>query len=599
MTTPHEKLHQGRAISSGIAIGKVFYYSVENQKQRTYSVSQESIASEISRYRQAVENTKKDIYRLQELLRQEGAEEGAQILETYQQLLTDSSFTTEIERRISTNLQNVESVFQNAILEYEKKFSAIPDAFFQERFKDILDLSRRILKHLAGSKRMTLEQAPQGAVILAHELGITDIAGVQANRVRAFITESGGETSHAAIMARAKGIPFVANVDIASLAAPDNSELIVDGDKGIVIALPSRQTRVRYSQLQTQQKQRLNSWSEQAQLASETIDGYRVRLSGNLEDLEEVVSLKAFSGDGVGLYRSENLCLNQHKLPSEEEQYQAYCSLARSLDGLPLIIRTFDIGGDKFCPDEHKKEANPFLGCRAIRFLLREEKIFKEQVRAILRASCFGQVGIMFPMISDLSELLAAKKLVASAAQELRREGVEVAPSIPIGCMIETPAAALCSDMLAAHCDFLSIGTNDLIQYSMAVDRGNKSMSYLYRASHPSILRLIKMVVGEANQNRIPVSICGEMAADPRFTPLLLGMGVYELSVAPRSLPLIRQAIRRLRIVEATRFADEILQLPSCDAIEGALHEYYEAYFMKAERETLGGSAQRKGKLQK
>lgn len=571
-----ESYFQGVSICSGIAIGKPFFFLLDQKNIVEYSVTDNEVQGEIKRYRKAIEETKKEILKLQDALKEEGAEEGAQILETYQQLLIDPSFTDEIEKRLSKKKKNVEVVFQTAILEYEKRFIKIPDKFFRERFKDILDLSRRILGHLTGSSQMPLKKAPKDAVIFAHDIGIADIAEVNSSEIKAFVTESGGETSHAAIMARSRGIPFIANIDFRKCIASQDEDVIVDGKKGVLVINPSKETFNRYSKLQNQALRQEGFWINLKDLKTETIDGYQVRLSANLESVDEVDMLKLFHGDSVGLFRSENLCIKQNKLPSEEDQYLAYRDLITRLEGLPLVIRTFDVGGDKFLNVHGAPEANPFLGCRAIRFMLKKRDVFYRQIRAVLRASQHGRIGIMFPMISGLAELLEAKDLVQEVKEDLEKEGFLFDYDIPQGCMVEVPSAAICADLLAAHCDFLSIGTNDLVQYTLAVDRGNKTMSYLYKPSHPSVLRLIKMVVTEGNRNGIPVSVCGEMAADPKFAALLLGLGVYELSVAPRYLPHIRHAIRNIHIVEANRFADEVLAQATCEDVEKLLDNHYQ-----------------------
>ncbi len=567
-----ESYFQGVSISSGIAIGKPFFFLVDRKKVAVFSLTDKEIQGEINRYRKAIKKTQKEILKLQDALKQEGADEGAHILETYQQLLIDPSFTDEIESRLVKEKQNVEAVFQEAVLEYEKKFNEIPDKFFRERFKDVLDLSRRILDNLIGATQKPLSQAPKDAIIFAHDLGIADIAEVNSADIKAFVTESGGETSHAAIMARSRGIPYVANINFQDCNAISDEEVIVDGKKGVLVAHPSKVTFNRYHKLQSEVAKQEHFWSSLKDLKTETMDGYHIRLSANIETLDEVEVLKQFKGDSVGLFRSENLCLKENCLPSEEDQFIAYRELIGKLDGLPLVIRTFDVGGDKFLNVHSIPEKNPFLGCRAIRFMLKEKDVFYSQIRAILRASQFGRIGIMFPMISGLTELLEAKELIREVKESLEKEGVRFDYEMPVGCMVEVPSAAICADLLAANCDFLSIGTNDLVQYSLAVDRGNKTMSYLYKSSHPSILRLIKMVVNEGHRHGIPVSVCGEMAANPKFIALLLGLGVYELSVAPRYMPHVRHAIRNTHIVEAKRFADEVLTKATCEEVEELLN---------------------------
>jgi phosphotransferase system enzyme I (PtsI) len=332
----------------------------------------------------------------------------------------------------------------------------------------------------------------------------------------------------------------------------------------------------KYQLLRDQLNLHLQKLKQAGKLESETYDGYKILLSANIEMFSELDMLHQFGGSGVGLLRTESIFLTKENFPTEEEQYHVYRRFVEKMDGLPIVVRTFDLGGDKYLRNQQSMhEVNPFLGCRAIRFLLREKEIFKTQLRAILRASAHGDVSIMFPMVSTLSELLEAKDLLNESKQELINCGKAVSEHLPIGCMIEVPSAAIISDLLAKECDFLSIGTNDLVQYSLAVDRSNNALRNLYRPTHPSVIRLIRLVVSEANHQGIPVALCGEVAADPRFTPLLLGLGIHELSVASRYIPVVKHAIRNTSIVAASKLAEKALSLSSATEIEDLINREY------------------------
>ncbi|MFT4554160.1 MAG: phosphotransferase system enzyme I (PtsI) [Chlamydiales bacterium] len=577
---------RGIPICAGIAIGKPFFFTFMDDVVPEFTIAANELEDEIARFRRALKRSRADIMRLQKQLEAEGALEGAAILDTHLQMMQDPALTTEIEAKVRATRINTESIFQAVIHDYEEKFNRISDKFFRERFKDIQDIYRRIMGHLRDSVRVSLADIPNNSIVFSHELAPTDTAEAKQNCVSAFVTEVGGETSHAAIMARAKGIPYVSNVNFDDLEGAKHSTVIVDGRTGDLILNPSKATLTKYKELQQQLSLHVKSLEDYGGLEAETIDGYRVKLSANVEMLNEIEMIHEYGGSGVGLFRSEYILLSEEGsmledgFPSEDEQFQAYCRIVQNMRGLPVVIRTFDVGGDKFNEiEELRKETNPFLGCRAIRFLLKEPEIFRTQIRAIFRASVYGQVKIMFPMISGLPELIEAKQFVEKVKREMIEEGIEIDQDVKIGCMIEVPSAAITCDLLAKESDFLSIGTNDLVQYSLAVDRGNQQMSYLYSPTHPSVIRLIKMVVTEGNRNGIPVSICGEIAADPRFTALLLGLGVRELSVAPRYIPVVKSAIRNTSIVEACHLAEKVFGVPTAKEVYDLLVKEYETSF--------------------
>ncbi|MCP5469450.1 MAG: phosphoenolpyruvate--protein phosphotransferase [Chlamydiales bacterium] len=564
----------GYPICPGIAIGKSFNFVRDEEKIPEFTVAEKDIDGEVARYYTALKRSRRDLLILQRRLKKEGGTQSVDILNAHLEITRDPLMTEQVESEIRKKKKNPEYVFKSVIGEYEKKFSKITDQFFQERVQDFQDISRRVIRHLSQKKKVSLADLEESVIIFAHELLPSDTAEAKSDCIEAFVTRSGSETSHVAIMARAKGIPFVSKVNFPDTI--DASVVIVDGTTGSVILNPSQSTLEYYKKEQKMLTVKAKGLQQSGSLGAETIDGHRVRLLANVEMFNELDSLQKYGGEGVGLFRSEYLFLARDAFPTEEEQFLVYRSIVEKVNGYPCVIRTFDIGGDKlgnFYPTRCEK--NPFLGCRAIRLMLQERTAFKTQMRAILRASAFGDVAILFPMISGLMELREAKVILEEAKEELKKKGIPFEQNMPIGCMIEVPSAAIAADILAKECDFLSIGTNDLVQYSLAVDRGNPTMSYLYTPAHPSVIRLLSFVVKAASEARKPIAVCGEIAADPRFTALLLGLGVKEFSIASPSLPLIKNIIRRTSIVEATALAESILTLETYLEIEEALEEFY------------------------
>ncbi|MBS4167526.1 phosphoenolpyruvate--protein phosphotransferase [Parachlamydia sp. AcF125] len=567
---------KGSALCRGIAIGKPFFFKLIEDILPEFTLSKHEIEQEVLRYSCAVNLCRKDIENLQAKLEKEGIVEGASILEAHLQIIQDPLITTEIEEEIRKTRKNSEHVFQTAIKKYEQKFNTFADPIFRERFKDIQDLSRRILGYLRNSVRIILTEVPPGSIVFAHELTTSDVAEAKPETIAAFITETGGETSHAAIVAKAKGIPFVSNIKIDSLDPQMIERVIVDGRTGQIILNPSPQSQEYYYNLSTQLSTHLKGLQKVANFAPETIDGYQVMLSANIDHPEDISIAKKYGASGVGLLRTEYALLAHEGLPDEDAQFALYRQVVDNMPNKTVVIRTFDVGGDKMLINfSQENETQTFLGCRAIRFLLKERDIFKTQLKAILRTSAYGRVKILLPMISALAELEEAKQILREVMEELHREGQYVPPSVPLGCMIEVPSAAIIADLLAQQCDFLSIGTNDLVQYAMAVDRGNQHVNNIYAQTDPSVIRLIKLIATEANHYGVPVTVCGEMAADPRFTPLLLGLGIQELSVSPRHIPVIKHAIRNTSIVSASLLADTVLSLSTAQEImELLVNEY-------------------------
>ncbi|CRX38539.1 phosphoenolpyruvate--protein phosphotransferase [Estrella lausannensis] len=565
----------GTSISPGIAIGKPYFFCWKDDKVPEFVVSEEDIEQEIERYHEALRLCRDEIRVLQKKLKDELIQEGAEIIEAQLHITQDPLFTHTMEEEIRSSKKNAEAAFKKVIQRYQDRFHSLKEPFFRERFKDIQDISRRIILYLRRSIRFSLAEIPKDSIIVSSELSAIEAAEAKKGKVLALLTGKGSSTSHAAIVAKARGIPFIANIDLKALHA-DVDFLIVDARKGVVIVNPTDETINSYKALSSDISLRFSKLIEKPTLSAETFDGYKIRLSANLEMASDVDSLHEHGPLGVGLFRSEYIFLPKKEFPTEDRQFEIYRDIVQKMRGLPIVIRTFDVGGDKSIQDlPTLQKGNPFLGCRALRFLLREREIFKAQLRAILRAALYGEVSILFPMVSSLNEIKEAKLLIEETKKELDLKGVQRADRVRIGCMIEVPSAAIIADLIAKECDFLSIGTNDLVQYSLAVDRANHDMQGYYTPTHPGVIRLIKLVVAEANLKGIPVSVCGEIAADPRFTSLLIGLGIQELSLASRYIPVIKNAIRSTSIIDACKLAEKALSLSTAEEISDLLTEEY------------------------
>ena len=568
VSSVEEVVLRGLSISKGVGIGLPVFFSNWDEEVPELQISLKDIDREIERYREALAHSCADVERLRAMSLQDGPTEIALILSSHLEMMKDPMMTTGMEEKIRRLQRNTESVFQHLITEYKRRFSHLQDTYFQERVRDVIDVSRRILNHLCPLQRLKVSELPNNSVVLTHELVPSETVEASSSLVSGFVTVAGGITSHAAIIARAKGIPYVANIDIKIFKHLPLHSLIVDGSQGLVILNPTRKTLKKYQAIKRGHQENYKRLKNASHLRGETVDGYEVRIFANLENPKEIGLISKNGALGVGLFRSEYLFLAKREFPSEEEQFQIYKKMAKALRGKPLVIRIFDIGGDKkvdMLPEQKDAhyfaqigpEPNPALGCRAIRFLLRFPELLYAQLKAILRASVYGDLQILIPMVSDLSELRQVRAVVRKIEEEL---GSACKKSIPIGCMIEVPSSAIMCDALAKEADFLSIGTNDLVQYLLAADRTNPHTVDLYFSTHPSILRMIRLIVASANCARKPVIICGECAADPSIIPLLLGLGIREFSVAAWHIPLVKHTIRKWRILEACRLAEGALE---------------------------------------
>ena len=568
----------GASISQGVSTGVLcFIEDFIDDGIPEFPIESADIEGEIERYRKAVCSSRKDLYDLQCFLAKKGgSQEAASIIDTHIQMLEDPFMTTFVEKKIRQMLKNTEAVFWSVMTEYEKEFSKVKDSFFKQRLLDVKDLSQRILRHLNPKPEISLKELPKGSIIFTRELIPSLTAEATAIEIGGFISEVGGATSHAALIAKSKGIPYIVDVKVEQLKQYEKSRAIIDGVHGKLIIHPSKKTSTAYQAYSCEQKIPVCHGTKKDKRVK-TIDGCELEFLANIESIKDLDLLNIYGAAGVGLFRSEFLFFGKElRSFSEEEQCDIYKKVMKNSRDLPLIFRIFDVGGDKGNLDLEKPELNPALGCRAIRFLLRNRNIFVMQLRALLKVSLEGKLRILLPLISDISELIETKQLIQEVAIELRKEGITIADEIPIGSMIEVPSAVMICDLIAEECDFLSLGTNDLTQYTLAMDRTHQDMHSFYKFTHPSIIRMIYQVAKVGHQKNIPVSLCGEMASDPLMIPLLLGLGIRTFSCAPRYIPLIKAMARRVSLKECEGLIEEVFALNTCDAVEKLLQEKFE-----------------------
>jgi len=582
-------LLNGIPVSPGIVIGKALLLDSRISAVPKYKINKDRIVKEIIRFTRALSKTKRELIEIQRKFVDKVGETHAAIFDAHLLMLEDSSLIEETIKRIRDEQFNVEFVFSQVLGKIIKKFSIIDDEYIKERTADIDDVGRRVLKNLLARKHMDLSNLKERIVLVSHDLSPSDTAQMNKNKVIGFATEIGGRTSHTAIMARTLEIPAVVGVKNITQMVLSGDTIVVDGAKGVVIINPSSSILEKYLKKRAKIKSLERKLSRFRYVRADMLDGQKILLAANIESQDEVHSIITHGANGIGLYRTEFLYLNRDSIPSEEEQFSAYRFVAQKINPQNVVVRTLDLGGDKFISElGTPKEMNPFLGLRAIRFCLKQPNIFKAQLRAILRASHYGTVSIMFPMISGLSELREAKALVETAKKELDRQNLPYDRNIKIGAMIEVPSAVLIADILAKEADFFSIGTKYLIQYSFAVDRVNEKISYLYRPNHPVVYRLIKMTIDAANEANIPVAICGEMAGAPASVLALLGLGLFRFSMASVMIPEIKKLIRRVNTNDAKKVAKHVLELSTGKEADRYLRSKIKKIISRAEIDIYG-----------
>lgn len=569
------KTFKGIPASEGIVIGKAFVYRPQELVIKLRKI--EDIDLEISRFNSAVEKSRSQLEEIKSATLTKAGKEIADIFEAHLLILEDPAFVDEIRKRIKEREINAEAAVQEVVQEYITLLSSLESEYMQARAADVEDVGKRLIRNLMGIQEIHLEELSEPVIIVAKDLAPSDTARIPAGKVLAFCTARGSITSHTAILAKSSGLPAVVGLGDTLLENVQTDELvIVDGEKGIVIASPSPEEVKHYLKRKECLELMRKHLKELAKEETFTMDGRRVEVAANIGDVESAKLAIDYGAEGVGLLRTEFLYLDRAVPPNEEEQLAAYCKIAKALGNRPLIIRTLDIGGDKPVPYlKIEREANPFLGCRGIRLSFKESQLFKTQLRAILRAAAiYPSIKIMFPMVTDISEVLKAKAVLAEVKAELEREGFCYAKDIELGIMIEIPAAAVAADILAPEVDFFSIGSNDLIQYTMACDRTNETVSYLYQPLHPASLRLIKNVIEAAHANGKWVGICGEMGGEPECIPILVGLGIDELSMRIASIPVAKEIIRRLTFSEAQALASQALSLKTAEEIGLMVREW-------------------------
>ena len=537
----------------------------------SYSISEDEIESETKRLEEALLATRTEIVNIREQVSQSLGEGEALIFEAHLMVLEDNALITEIIQYINQNKKNIEHCFNEVVDRYINFFKTVEDEYLRERVSDIKDVSRRVLNNLLGNKQSNEELLDKKRIIVSEDISPSQAVGFDKDHLFGFITDSGGATSHFVIMSRSLKIPAVVGLHNATHRIKASDYLLIDGYEGIVYINPSSETVQAYEDKAYEKRAIEKTYEKELIEETVTLDKLRVHLTVNIEGSDDLQSSLLEYCDGIGLFRTESIYLKENGMPSEEEQYKEYASVVDRAKGKPVVIRTLDIGGDKLIHGVHD---DSFLGLRAIRFCLENLSVFKTQLRAILRASAHGSVQVMYPMISGIEELNKANAILAEVKDSLREEDIAFDPSIKVGAMIELPSAVTVIDLLAEKVDFFSVGTNDLIQYLMAVDRMDDRVSHLYQPTHPAVLRSLKVIFDQAKRYDKPVSVCGEMAGDPIYTALLVGLGCDSLSVSPSRLAEVKHYIRLIDHKVLENLVSELLTMDQAEPIQTRLIEY-------------------------
>jgi phosphoenolpyruvate-protein phosphotransferase (PTS system enzyme I) len=574
------KTMQGISASPGIVAGKAFVYYEDTVSIPKYGIDDHEIDSEYERFIDATDRASSEITELKKKVEDSTNGNEVRFLDSHLLMLRDPEFTGRVQKGLRDRKMNVEWILSEAMEEFVRQLQASGDAYLRERSIDIHDVAQRVLNHLLFRERISLADISEEVVLVAHNLLPSEALQMNKRMIKGIAMDAGGKTSHTAILARSFELPAVLGLKNICKNAQGGDEIIVDGNSGVVILRPEKETLLHYRQTRQEWEKREVDLLTLNELPAETKDGKCIALKANIEVAEEVESVLSHGSDGIGLFRSEFLFLQSGVVATEEIQYEFYSSVLKKMKDRPVTIRTLDVGGDKLIPDiEELDERNPILGWRAVRFCLARLDIFKAQLRAVLRASVHGNLHIMFPMISGIEELRNVLDVLEETKEDLRREGIEFNEKIPVGIMIEVPSAALTADILAKEVHFFSIGTNDLIQYTIAVDRGNEKIAYLYEPFHPAVLRLLKTIIESAHRQGIPVGMCGEMAGDPIASVILLGLGLDEYSMSPFGIPEIKKIIRSITLTEAEELVGTIMDMRSFEEIDEYVKTWMHGHF--------------------
>ena len=557
-----EFIFRGIAVSPGVVHGRACLLSRLEPEIPSYPISPDQVDGEIARFEDAIMATRQQIANLRDQVSQKLSEAEAQIFDAHLLVLEDKALIEETVGEVRDSLYNIESCFNRISQRYIDFFSNLEDDYIKERANDIRDVTRRLLRNLAGESQPDLASLSEPGILIASDITPSEAALMDKNKVLAIITEHGGTTGHAVIMARSMGIPAIVNLSKATSRIPAGSQVLVDGYEGTLVVNPTTDTLFRYGEIQVRKDSIRRIFLSELEKPAETADGQEIILLANIEGAEDVARVSESGAEGIGLFRSEGLYLRSNDFPSEDEQFEEYVKVVRGMRSRPVIIRTLDLGGDKVLSKAMVGlgENNPFMGFRAIRFCLKNKDIFKTQLRALLRASAEGNLKILYPMLSGVSELLEANRLLEESKDELRHRGENFNEKVEVGAMIEIPSAAQVAPELARHSDFFSIGTNDLTQYLLAVDRVNDEVAHLYQPAHPAVVRTIKQIIDAAKVANIPIGVCGEIAGETAYAALLLGLGLRELSITPPNLPEVRYILRRLALKDMEDLASNALQ---------------------------------------
>jgi len=565
---------KGLGVSPGIVIGKAYIFNQFDAQIKFYKLEDESlIQKEIDRLMIALDESEKQLEVIKNKLREAGGEEPSIIIDVHIMILRDKMFVKHTIDNIHDKKVNAEWALSMTIDHYKKLFDKVEDEYLRGRYYDIQYVGRRVIRNLSGGKKEVMTDIGEGVIVIASDLSPADTAQMMFHKVLGFATDIGGRTSHTAIVAQSIEIPAVVGLEYITKVVRTNDDVIIDGATGLVIVHPDPEILNRYEEKRRHFLDLREDFLQFAKLPAITKDNKRIEIGGNIEFVEEIPSAVSHGAEGIGLYRTEFIYLNREQLPTEEDHFQIYRQVVESQGIGWSTIRTFDLGGDKFFSrPKLAKEMNPQMGLRAIRFCLKEIEMFKTQIRAIIRASAYGKVKILFPMISGMEEILQAKRIYNDVKADLQTQGIPFGEDIQIGVMIEVPSAVIIADALAKEVDFFSIGTNDLIQYVLAIDRINERVTYLYEPLHPAVLRMIRQTVDAGHNAGISVAMCGEMAGEPLYGMILLGLELDELSMNPTLIPRVKKIIRETTVAESKDLLQRVMNFSS--AVE--VREYVE-----------------------